>query len=558
MNIPPEQPEDKAEKQEIPLAEAVTRRRQHFLSMRTTELRQTPSLGEILLPFLFAAMETCWIDAIFIGLADIGLFGSHVSLMPLWAPFVLIIGSQWILSLLERRAASGSGGSGGSSGNEDDTQTTLPGSSLLILFISVTTLFIIWLTIYTPTAFFLNPGWLLALLNDAFSLNLRAYHIFLIVALALYFCWRGVRLLSREFEPSQAFGTLRLGLGIIVVVILVRAGQASTGGAGSDDFILLLLVPVFLFLSLAAHALARVTFVRHTHPVGLEGDFSVHERSILYMIGILGVILLLIAVLVDTLANPTITADIQPLLNVLGQAYSWLAGILAAAIVLIVTPVFLLLELLINLLHSLFPSNGRQLPPAAPRPRNLNLPPQTIGAPLIVPFVKILLPILLAIAVILFIRWIVRRPRRVRLITSRRIVELRESLWSWTLFWSQLKALFLSLFRRFFPRRAAGEELQIATETNETEPAARTIREIYRALLKHAAARGYPRRKDETPYEFRQRLDEKTPLAEPQLAVVTEAYTIIRYGAIVPGEVEVAHIQQEWATLEQKWRETMS
>src|SRR5438046_1754100 len=120
MNLPPKQPEDKTESQEMPLAKAVRRRRQHLLSMRTTELAQ-PSLGEILLPFLFAAMETCWIDAIFIGLADIGLFESHAPLMPLWAPFVLIIGSQWILSLLERRAASTS------NADENDTQTTIPG-----------------------------------------------------------------------------------------------------------------------------------------------------------------------------------------------------------------------------------------------------------------------------------------------------------------------------------------------------------------------------------------------------------------------------------------------
>jgi len=42
------------------------------------------------------------------------------------------------------------------------------------------------------------------------------------------------------------------------------------------------------------------------------------------------------------------------------------------------------------------------------------------------------------------------------------------------------------------------------------------------------------------------------------LTVVTEAYTATRYGAIVPGEAAVAHIQQEWAALEQKWRETRS
>ncbi|HYU72351.1 MAG TPA: DUF4129 domain-containing protein [Ktedonobacteraceae bacterium] len=553
MNLPPKQPEDKAESQEMPLAKAARTRRQHLLSMRTTELAQTPSLGEILLPFLFAAMETCWIDAIFIGLADIGLFESQAPLMPLWAPFVLIIGSQWILSLLERRAASTS------SGDKDDTQTTIPGSWLLTLFISLTTLFIIWLTIYTPTGFFLNPGWLLALLNDTLSLNLRAYHIFFIVALALYFCWRGMRLLSREYEPSQVFGTLRLGMGIIVVVILVHADQASGGGVRSDDFILLLLVPVFLFLSLAAHALARVTFVRHTHPVGLEGDISVHERSILFTIGIVGVILLLTAVLVDTFASPTIPADIQPILNVLGQAYGWLVGILAAVIVILITPIFWLFDLLINLLHSLFPSHGQQIPPHAGAPRSsISLPPHTIAIPLIVPFVKILFPVLLVVVAILFIRWIMRRRQRVRIIANRRVEELRESLWSWTLFWAQLKALLLSLFRRFFPQRAIPEEGQASTEAIEIEPTARNIREIYRALLKRAAARGYPRRKDETPYEFRQRLDEKTSLAEPQLTVVTEAYTATRYGAIVPGEAAVAHIQQEWAALEQKWRETRS
>src|SRR5436309_8212102 len=105
MSLAAKQPEDKAESQQIHLAEAAKRRRQQLLSMRTTELAEVPSLGEILLPFLFAAMETCWIDAIFIGLASFGLFQSHEPLMPLWAPFVFIIGIQWMARFLERRAA---------------------------------------------------------------------------------------------------------------------------------------------------------------------------------------------------------------------------------------------------------------------------------------------------------------------------------------------------------------------------------------------------------------------------------------------------------------------
>src|SRR5258708_32802353 len=84
--------------------EAQRRREQHMLSLQTSRVAEAPSLGEILLPFLFAAMETCWIDAIFIGLAGVDFFASRDPLMPLWAPVVFITGTQWILSRLELRA----------------------------------------------------------------------------------------------------------------------------------------------------------------------------------------------------------------------------------------------------------------------------------------------------------------------------------------------------------------------------------------------------------------------------------------------------------------------
>ena len=529
--------------------EAQRRREQHMLSLQTSRVAEAPSLGEILLPFLFAAMETCWIDAIFIGLAGIDFFASRDPLMPLWTPVVIIIGTQWILSRLELRAAVSTPEATG----EDDTENgkkTLPGSSIFVAFVCVVTLFIIWISIYAQHAFFLDPRWLLLLLNDVLSLNLYAYHAFFIIAIISYLCWRGMRFLHREHEPSQVFSTLRLGMGIIIGVILVRAGQTGAGVVFHDNAILLLLVPIFLFLSLTAHALARISFVRHQHATNAEDDISPHEQAILVTIGMVGIVLLIIALVVDLVASSTILAEAQQVFNILGQAYDWFVNILATVFAFLATPFFWLFEWWTTLFPPKLPSGVT----SSGKPKTRNIVTHTPQIASFVLFVKILLPILLIVAAVLLIRWIIRRRRRVRLITSRRSEELHESLWSWQLFWTQFRALLRALFGRFLPKQATREE-QILTEAIQGEPAARSVREIYRAFLKRAAALGYPRKKNETPYEFKQRLDAQTPLAQPQIALVTEVYTATRYGGTVPDEAEVARVHQEWTQLEQKWRE---
>ncbi len=96
MHPSPEQPKEGLSNQKKTLTDATQQRRQSFSYLRIKDTDANSTLGDILLPFLFAAMETCWLDAIFIG-----PFQSYQPLMPLWAPFVLIIGSQWILSRLE-------------------------------------------------------------------------------------------------------------------------------------------------------------------------------------------------------------------------------------------------------------------------------------------------------------------------------------------------------------------------------------------------------------------------------------------------------------------------
>jgi len=46
---------------------------------------------------------------------------------------------------------------------------------------------------------------------------------------------------------------------------------------------------------------------------------------------------------------------------------------------------------------------------------------------------------------------------------------------------------------------------------------------------------------------------DKVPLAEPQLEVITEAYTLTRYGGDVPDEAQLELVRRKWAELDQKW-----
>ncbi|TMD60826.1 MAG: hypothetical protein E6I91_18365, partial [Chloroflexi bacterium] len=187
MNQTPAQPEIK--------------HRIHPLFRRPTQTAQAPSLGEILLPFLFSAMEASWIDAILIGLAGFGLFQTYSTLMPLWAPFILLPGTQLILTLLEQRTAKASPSSPSSAPGDAESggniKNILSGSQLFILFVTLITLCIIWSSIYSQTAIFFDPRWLFSMLNDVLLFNQQAYHLCAVVALSLYLCWRSVRLLYR-------------------------------------------------------------------------------------------------------------------------------------------------------------------------------------------------------------------------------------------------------------------------------------------------------------------------------------------------------------------------
>jgi len=171
----------------------------------------------------------------------------------------------------------------------------------------------------------------------------------------------------------------------------------------------------------------------------------------------------------------------------------------------------------------------------------------------IIPVLSIALPILFVALMTLLIRWTLRRRSRIRKRENRRNLDVHESLWSWTLFWMQLGSLMRVLFARFMHRSTTTEDEIVNEEEIKGEPASRSIREIYRALLRKATRRGYARKRFETPFELKQRIDEKVPITEPHLELITEAYVFTRYGGEAPDEAQLEQIRLNWAELDRKW-----
>ena len=499
----------------------------------------TLSSGERLLPYLLAAMETCWVDAILIGLAGGNSAAVHTFFLPLWVPFVLIAGSYWLSYRLGQ----------GRAGVATTSASFFMTFSVVVLLLG-TTLFSLWSGIYASSIAFWDPTWLGNLVGDLLLLNPEAIHVVGIIVVILYFYWRGLRLVHSTIEPGHVFNTMRIGIGVIIAVIVL---QAATNTASSNEIFLLLLIPLFLMFALIAHALAQTVFVRITHRSGLQGSVLSQERALLGIITTFGGILLLLSLLVGAVASPVFLANAQRIFTPITILYDALANILALFLTLLITPIIWLL----NLFHFKLKDPNFQVRTAQVvckhYPHSIqctkNPSPQGSFDPLFVLSIKIVLPLLVIILVILIVRLLMRR-QRIRV--TRRVEEIHESLWSWELFWTQMRAFLRALWLRLFPQLAGETHIQESESDVSIEPTARSIREVYRAMLRWATQHGYPRKKDETPYEFRTRLRTHLPFTEPEVSTVTEAYTAIRYGRVVPSEAEVVRIQQTWQQLQHK------
>lgn len=365
------------------------------------------------------------------------------------------------------------------------------------------------------------------------------------LALAAVAWYRGVGIGRSPMLIDDVFGYFTMGSIALVVLGLFRAAWPEAAPAGSGT------IPVLAFFGagLVALALARLELLRRRRPAGDEAPPAVGRQWMglltLTSFGVLGV-----SVLLAGLVSFQVLADLTGLL---GSALR----LLFLVIIALALPLVFLMEQLVYGVRWLLAALGIVPEPVQPRPpepldfqelqeqaENGGLPPEVI---VLGQFVGI--GLLAAVAIIVLVLALFRY----RASQEQAVEEERESVWSWRDAWAGivlgLKSLWDRLLRRSWPASALGGTYRWA---EPSEPAARTVRETYRALLHWAAQRGLPRRTEQTPYEFLGALTDALPEAGQEAAAITAAYVPVRYaqGPVERGLVREA--EAAWERLRER------
>jgi hypothetical protein len=491
-------------------------------------LADTMTWGERLLPLAYAAMQCCWMAALLIGSGRIHFFGQDGPFMPLWAPFLIVLVSAWCALALPDHTA------GTQQKRSSFSLVKIRSSVTAVIIVQIViTLCVVWGTFYSNIALW-NPIWLGTFFYDLLKINNTAFGSIFIILLSYGLSYQGIRIARYAMEPGTVTRGLIIGGIVFALVILLQAVSDL------DQAYLLLLLLLFFSLALFTRALAHAIFVRQEHLIGLHGNKYTQERLIMSTVGLTCLLLAMIALIVSVIVNPALLMAIMNAMSPAGQLYDYLTHVIA---------------IVLAFLLSFAPSIGKfQTLPTITPPQgpfsHIKQTPQQV--PVVIQSFASGTLIIIIIAIVITIVMVTARIMRKRALIRHVQSDQHESLWSWTLFWSQFKRLLLALINRFKRHETAQLVEEHSREDEESTVVNRDVRAIYRAFLQWTASRGFTRSHNETPYELQQRLNQPFPPLEPEIQVVTEIYTTARYSQNQPTEAEIEHMQQNWNSLQKK------
>jgi hypothetical protein len=471
------------------------------------------SLGELLTPLLLLVGEVCVGYAVLLSLAiTLGFAGENYPIVPFWG-LLSIMAIFYIMATLFHR------------GRNVWLRNILEPLSWVLVCAGFA-LFFVWYNNYAQSTTLFSIDWLLAafhtfipvstmsaqMVADAIQVNIApAVQIIMLPILAGFCCWRAYRLKNKQITSTNIDNLFKWGSCVLTLTIIIFLARFIAHATTISPQIPAWLCTAFFTCVLTARALTNASYMRRFHHAGLWGSAVSQESIIWVSMSVLGLIAILCALLFGTV--PAIS-----------QASSK---------------------------RHLRPGGHLVKIPAGLKSQNI-------------PFNWLILVLcILAIAIVLgYLFW--RRYRRLQQISwrtkkkdkeMRESEEIHESLFNWSLFLEQLKALLLGLLASLSRKKRGGTNSK-QREIDDillAEPAVRSMREVYRALLKQAASMGHTRAKDETPYEFRERLHAAEPSIAPEIELITEAYVQARYSGKQPGEADISRVRALWTALRDKW-----
>lgn len=441
---------------------------------------------------LLAAMETCWVFAVVVFLAEIT--GAMSPLTPL--PFFL---AYWLAMIVGR-----------------GLPRSETGGAILqaVAFaIAVITLLAVARAELYPNLDWYDFAWLPRFVVAALSLAHGIVVEHIVAAGALYVFIRGLGLAQRPLTLWFVGFQFRVGIVVFFVLLLIAGFARAFSTTSIQQYDASLWIFVYFFISLLAIALARIE--------EMTSDVRYTPRWALTLLGSVALVLFIGLGLLQVL-----TVDLVRAALIIFLPLAWLFGGLIA---LLSVPVGYLLEWLINLVKPAFASL-EQLINAMQQFLNSNTPPQPTTPASGFSLTALIQPtLILAIGLLVFYFLGRALNRRMRRIEEEPFI--REAIGADDAFDSAQR----DDSRKKKPARPRAHNA-----------AAESIRKIYAALVALAADAGLPRRVAETPYEFEPRLEQHWLKNSGDIRAITEAYVAVHYAEQEAGAEQVKSVRDAW------------
>jgi hypothetical protein len=356
----------------------------------------------------------------------------------------------------------------------------------------------------------------------------------LAVGLGLLLWWRGVGIGSSTLTFYDAEGTFRWGTGALVV-----AGAAMAIGTTATTRPVLEaqaapFVVGFFFVSLLTLALGRLESLRsRTRALGLNTQW------LGVLIAVAGMLVLSALVVAQILSFDVLVLATRPLFDLIGF-------LLLVLVLLFVIPLAYVVEMLVYLLMQLIRPDPNATPPEPRQPSEFEeMLRRLFGeglAPEVIDAARALgVAVLLGVGLLLVARTVARWRPPSALADS--ADEERETLWEP----ERVRKALLAWLRRLFDRRRRLEPGRAASapalESSANATRERSVRELYRRLLRLGSAAGASRPLPTTPFEHLPALEHALEPTD-DLGQLTDAYVLVRYAERTPPSSEVELLEQ--------------